>query len=847
MLLHTLPSGMRVLLDPIHTAPVLSFSMLVQVGSADESDSQAGISHVIEHMLFKGTPSRPVGTIARDVEAAGGEINAYTSFDQTVYYINMAKQFGDKGLEILADAVQHPLFDAEELARESEVILEEIRRERDNPGRFISEILFKESFQKHPYGRPIIGFDKTVRSFTRQHLVDYYKKWYVPNNRVFIVVGDFDPTTMLQKIERAFSEPPHANPPPKRERLAEPIQKGLRVVVAPDNIQTSYLAWGYHIPSVLDEDVPALDLLSHILAGSDSSRLEQQVKEKLGLVQNIYSYAYTPRDPALMVLGAQLSEKKLLKATQAICHEIERIRTELVTIEELKNAKLNIRSAQVYEKETVGGLSGKYAYFLATAGRADFEKEYFHRLMDLQAEDVRRAAQKYLSVENLTATVMIPKTAKKQITEKAWKTVLTKASGSPTKIAAVKQKEIQQWTLPNGIRLIVRENHALPLVAVTATGLGGLMFENKSNNGINGLISRTWTKGTKNKDQLTLAKTIEGMAAQIDPFSGRNSIGLKGEFLSDFFEEGLDLFTEILLEPSFDPKEVAKEKSCTIEAIRNQEDNLPSLAFFHFQKLLFPTHPFGMRGLGEIETIQKMTSPQLKSYYQKLITGKNLVVSVVGNVSAQEVHQKLKEGLKKIPARSVATPAPKLDPKPSRSQQTVLKKDKMQSHIVLGFQGTTITSPDYYPMTVLSNILSGQGGRLFLELRDKMSLAYAVSCVLHVGLDPGIFAIYIGTEPSKVPTALQGIKRELKLVTEQLVRPDELERTQQYLVGTYELELQKNSQLSSSYAFNELYGMGIEEVANYPKKIMAITRQDVLKVAQKYIHLDAATVSIIEP
>ena len=156
----TLDNGMQVLLEENHAAKVVSFNALAKVGSVNETDDEAGISHLIEHMLFKGTPTRPAGIIARDVEAAGGDINAYTSLDQTVYYINMASRFSKQGLEILADAIQNPLFDAEELAREKEVVLEEVRREQDNPSRMTIEHLFQSAYKAHTYGRPIIGFQK---------------------------------------------------------------------------------------------------------------------------------------------------------------------------------------------------------------------------------------------------------------------------------------------------------------------------------------------------------------------------------------------------------------------------------------------------------------------------------------------------------------------------------------------------------------------------------------------------------------------------------------------------------------------------------------------------------------
>ena len=407
----TLENGMQVLLEENHAAKVVSFNALVKVGSANETDDEAGICHVIEHMLFKGTPTRPAGAIARDVEAAGGEINAYTSIDQTVFYINMARRFADKGLSILADALRNPLFDADELAREAEVILEEIRREHDNPSRMVGEHLFEEAFKKHTYGRPIIGFPRTVKSFTRGQILSFYRRWYSPRNIVFIAMGDFESKKMLSEIRQAFDgfDGPEA---PAQEIPAEPPQTRPRLFVKAMNVQSAYLALGFHIPAITHEDVPAIDVMAHILGGADSSRLEQEIKEKRRLVHNIYSYAFTPKDPGIMAIGATLADADVPRAIEMIRREVERIQQEPVTSAELSRAKLNIRSNEIYEKETVGGQASKIAYFLATAGSHDFEGRYYAMLSEVRAENVREAARRYLSFESCTAVLIVPEGSK---------------------------------------------------------------------------------------------------------------------------------------------------------------------------------------------------------------------------------------------------------------------------------------------------------------------------------------------------------------------------------------------------------------------------------------------------
>lgn len=409
------------------------------------------------------------------------------------------------------------------------------------------------------------------------------------------------------------------------------------------------------------------------------------------------------------------------------------------------------------------------------------------------------------------------------------------------------ENEPKKIKLSNGVTVILRENHRLPIIAMSVCFLGGLLTENKKTNGIYHLWSQCVTKGTKKRSALGIAEAIEGMAGQLDGFSGKNSFGLRMEILSDYLQEGLDLFFEVLSEPAWDRKEVEKEKRLTIEAIKNQEDNLSALAFYHFQKNLFGNHPYGMRALGEIASVSKFTPKQLTECHRKRITAKNIVLGVVGNFSSASLLSTLEKKLAGLPKQAPPLSKVQRAVMPRGKKEIVTPKKKEQAHLVLGFLGPSFKSPDHYPMTVLNTLLSGMGGRLFVELRDKLSLAYSVTSVFQPGLDPGYFAVYIGTEPSKVPLARKAIETELKKIITTPVPSEELEKTKNHLVGTYELELQRNSGLAQAFAFDELYGQGYQEVFRYPEKILKVSPKDILAVAKKYINLERAVVSIVKP
>lgn len=844
---HKLENGMTIVLEENHAAKVISLSALVKVGSSQELENEAGISHVIEHMLFKGTPTRPTGSIARDVEAAGGEINAYTSIDQTVYYINMASRFADRGLEILTDAIQNPLFDAQELEREKEVILEEIRREKDNPSRMAIEQIFNTAYTAHTYRRPIIGYPETVKSFSHEMLLNFHRRWYCPKNITFIVVGDFNSSDMLSAIRERFKNHTGGEVP-CMDIPVEPEQLAMKSAVKGMNVQSAYISLGFHVPAITDADVPAIDLLSHILGGSDSSRLEQEIKEKKRLVHQIYCSAFTPRYPGLFSIGAVAAEENASKAIDAIWDELESVKARPVKSDELSRAKLFIRSNEIYDRETVGGQAAKIASFIATAGSYEFEKRYFQMISSVVTEDILRVAQRYLTRENCTISLVVPdssKLLKKGSTIRMGGALIKSKGKKPSKPSDGKVRPIK---LSNGIRMVIVENHSLPLVTICAAALGGSRFETKKNCGISMLTARSLTKGTKKRSAIEISSEIERYAGSIDGFSGRNSIGVRCEFLSEHLRSGFELFADILTNPSFDKTEVKNERTLQLKAIKDQEDALSSMAFAKFLEKIFPKHPYGFRSMGTLEAVKQLSERDLAAYYRKIVTTSNLVVGVVGDINAEEIVELAEEYLQALHSGKSATKKIPLDPRPKAIQKVeLIKRDKEQAHIVIGFQGTKLASPDRFAMTVLNNILAGQGGRLFLELRDKLSLAYSVSSVNSEGIDPGFFAVYIGTEPAKIDLACSAMLSELKKISTDEVSDAELDRSKQYLVGSYELDFQRFGSIAGMRTFNELYGLGQDELDEYPQRILEVKKEDVLRVAKKYITLGSYAISIIKP
>jgi len=848
---------MTVILKPNHTAPVVSLQAWVKTGSTDEQEGEAGIAHLHEHMLFKGTSRRGVGEIAREVEAAGGEINAYTSWNDTVYYINMASRYMDTGIDILADIIENASFDPAELEKEKEVVLEEIRRSKDMPEDRLSEAFLAKAYTLHPYRRPVIGLDETVREVTRDDIVRFYKKWYVPENMVWVMTGDFAPGQVLPGLEARLAKI-SARKIPDRQAAQEPPQTSPRAVLLRGDAKEASLEMGFHIPRLTDPDVPALDLLAQVLGSGRSSRLYQAVRMNKRVVDSVGAYSMTPKDPGMLLVSSSLEAGRIDEALQTILKEVYQTAFAPLKEEELRRAKLQIESDFIYQQETVSGQARELGYYEAIAGDLDFGRKYLEALRALKADDILRVAKKYLDPANLTIGVLLPDSEKDTgLTETALLDSAARARSQAQAVYAAgaapagkPEDAIRRIELPGGARLLVKESHDVPLVSMRAVFLGGLLTEDDQNNGISNFTGSMLTMGTSSRSVSRIAADIESLAGSLSGFSGRDSLGLSAEVVSWNFLPAFELFADVLLHPSFPQEELEKKREDILTAIRTREDNLGGLAFQLFWKGLYPGCPYGMDPLGTPETIRKMSRDDLAAYYRRQAVSGNLVVAIVGDVSTEEAVRTAERLLAEMPKAPFQRPAQawercKGDVSPSLER--TVSAEKLQAHLVMGGRGAVYTDSDRYSLAVLDAILSGQGGRLFVQLRDRQSLAYSVSSFTREGVEPGAVGVYIATSPGKRGVAIEGIKKQLARLCDQKIPADELERAKRYLTGTFELSLQTHSAQAAEIAYDELYGLGYDAYRQYAERIQGVSPEDVRKAARKYLDPDRMVEAAVLP
>lgn len=282
-------------------------------------------------------------------------------------------------------------------------------------------------------------------------------------------------------------------------------------------------------------------------------------------------------------------------------------------------------------------------------------------------------------------------------------------------------------------------------------------------------------------------------------------------------------------------------------AIRQQEDDLSRLVFKLFRKTLFEKHPYRMDSLGTLESVRSMSQKGLKEYYERIVVPENMVLTVVGDVDEEQVILAARKAFGSLKRTALLSPIIPQEPPLQEIRRHETNKTKEQAHFILGFLGVPFRHKDRYALEVLDAALSGQTGRLFRELRDKESLAYALNFMVQPNLDPGYIAVYMATHSHKLETAIEAVLRELKKVREEGLTEEEVVRAKRYLIGNFEIGLQTNGALANQVSLDELYGLGFDHYQRYPEEIERVSREDVQRVAREYLKLDSYAIAIIQP
>jgi len=829
----TLPNGLVILVEEDHSAPVASVQVWCETGSISEDKwLGAGLSHILEHMLFKGTATRQPNEIAQAIQNVGGYINAYTSFDRTVYWIDTPARGVSIALDILADAMMNSTLPPEEYVKEQEVIRREFAMGQDDPDRVSSLTLFAAAFRQHPYRHPVIGHLDIYNRLTRGDVMAYYKARYVPNNLFFVVVGDVDAQAVHDQLAAAFAPHPRQALPPLYIP-PEPPQFGRReehIEFPATELTRMEIAW--HIPELTHPDVPALDLLALVLGDGHSSRLYRRVREELALVHGIHAWCYTPGHPGLFGIESILDPENRDATQREVFAILEDIKANGITPEELAKALKQTVAGHLNNLSTARGKASDLGANWLLTRNCHFSRDYLAALQRVTLVDVSRVLHTYFTERNLTITSLNP-------------------PGSPaaaaTESTAAEVGVIQKFELANGLRLLVREDPRLPLVSAVACFKAGMLVETPADNGINRLYSRVLLKGTQTRTAEEIAEQIESLGGGIGAESGNNSLGVSVKVMQPDMAAGLEILADVLRNPTFPDTAIAREKEAQLASIKAEDEEATSLARNLMRRTLYSGHPYGLRGSGSPETVAALNRDQLLAFHRQFVTGRNGVIAVFGAVNAQEVKALVEQTLGALPSGQPALENPP-QPAPLAGSQSVEEhKPKEQAIVMVGFRGLDIFSPDRYALELIEEACSDLGSRFFIRIREKLGLAYFVGASQMTGLVPGPFIFYLGTDPAKVEAVKAEFLDEIRALAAEGLTPEELERAKAKLLGQEALRNQSNDTLAHSCALDELYGLGFDEYTRLRGCIEAVSLEDVRAVARKLFREAPSVVAVVQP
>jgi len=827
---YTLPNGLTVLLKQDTAAPVSSVQVWVKTGSIHEGAFLgAGLSHYLEHMLFKGTERRAGREISATVQAHGGYINAYTTFDRTVYYIDVPGNHTTVAIDLLADAVLHSVLPADEVAKEKDVILREIDMCLDDPDQRLSQALFETAFRTHPYRQPIIGHRDVFSAVTRDDLMAYYRARYVPNNLVVVVVGDVDLAATKAAIAAHFGKAP-------RVRLApvlvpdETAQLSRREQHLHEDVQVSRAGLGWQIPGLTHPDAPALDLLAMVLGHGDSSILWQSIREKARLVHSIDAMSWSPGTSGLFYISYLADPDKRVAAEQAIRRELDRVAAKGISPAAVAKAVRQAVTSEINMRKTMSGQASRLGSGEVVVGDIHYSRGYFQRLFALTPAKLRQVMHTYLVPEKLTVVSSNPASS------------APAAAGPDSRTAT--SLDFDEIKLPNGARLLLQPNHHLPSLNFRLAFAGGAMFEPVGRRGLNALVATLLTKDTARRSAEEVARAIEAVGGSFHEFSGNNSFGLSAEVLPGDTDLALELIADAVLRPAFKPARLEIERDSAQAALKESLDDVVTVGRKKLREKFFAGHPFAVETGGDESGLRAIRMADVQALHRRLVVSGNAVLAVSGDFDARKLAPKLKAFLAKLPQGAAPKSAGELA---IATGDYIENQPRQQAIVFQAFPGPGLQADDYIVSEVADELFSGMSSHLFERVREEKSLAYFVRSSRIVGLGAGMFYFYAGTSPEQYGEVIAELDLEIKRVADGGVTPAELDRCQVRLKAAKRMGLQTNSARAMQAALNAIYGLPVNDWRSYDARVDAVTLDAIQQFARRYFLRGKRVQLVVKP
>jgi len=838
----TLPNGLRVFLKPVPGSPVVSTLVAYNVGSADEELDHTGLSHYLEHLMFKGTDKLQPGDIDRMCQRNGGQNNANTSEDVTVFEFDFASDRWKTALEIEADRMRNLRIDAKhEFEQEKGAVISELDMYEDQAWDLEMKVLLPLLYgEKAPYGHPIIGEKAHVRGATAEIIKKHYDRWYHPNNAVLVIAGGFDEKDAWETIQKLFGPIPKGELP---ARKAVPEHKPREETVRrkfDSKFPTPRLLLGFNSVDQRNADAIPLDVLGAILTNGKTSRLHQRLIEEDGTATLIEASNTSGRYPGWFAIQAELFKAgEMKKVEEAIFAEIKKLANEGPTDTELKRVRRTMAAAHIFSHEDVHELADTIARGVV-ANDMDFVKRYLPTLIKVTKDDVQRVAKKFLIEQKPVVIESIPTNGGAGAGEKPSTKKRQLHRDVPKKIGAgFDLKDAKTVVLDNGLKLLLLENHRLPIVVAEASVARVRLHEPADQVGIAAMMGSLLEEGTTTRTGPQIALAIEDTGGAMSMSAGGGSL----KVLADDAELGLDLLFDCLINPVFKKDEVESKREQLLVQLTEEEQQADQRAMRAFKAAIYGQHPFGRPG-AKIDVVKKLTPNDLKKFHRRVFVPNNTTVSIVGDFDSEKIIAGIKKRTADWRTGYIQKPLIKDTPFEKPFTQLVISEPAAaQLTVYLGHLGITRTNPDYYKLLVMDYILgtgTGFTDRLSSSLRDRQGLAYSVSAKItgSAGEQPGTFTAAIGTFPDKFEQVKAGFLKEIKRIREEVPEKEEVEDVKKYLTGVLAFSMTTCGEAADMLLSIDRYKLGLDYLQAYRKAVESVTPEEVREVAKKYLDPD---------
>lgn len=792
-----------------------SVQVWFRAGSALENKEDFGIAHFLEHMFFKGTPTRPGAKIAHDVESFGGEINAFTSFDYTCYYINTPNHKLKTTSDILLDMVSNPMFLEDDITPERGVVFEEYRRSQDNPSQYSFQKIQEACFTGG-YSHPILGNEKTITSFSQAQLKRFRKSHYNLKNCMLLVAGDLKEKNKIIKTIEKYKVPqgPASQFPEFR------LKKTSQVQVHAKATQLATLSLCIQAPDFEDASAVHEDLALNCLAHGESSRLYLDLVNKDSLANSVGCSTMFMNHGGLHYLRVSFPLEHLEKVLERLESNIVQALKEPFESKEVNKIKNQYLASKIYDKESLESYSFSLGHSYAQTGNIHSDELFVENIRKSSVQDTRKGFESLLSKPHHW-NLQVPLDSDVKAIEKKLKNFRDQFS-KKTKISKTKEKnpktkiktstfdpQVKLYNLKPGVDLLYRQNLMCPTFVMHTYLKGGITEETQRSNGLYHLLSGLLTRGYKDVDYNQMKEELDYYSASFHAFSGKNAYGLTLHGQSEHFYPLSEHFFGSLISPNIEKKWLDHEKEMVKRALKNQKEDPIKTCFKEVSKLLFNGHPYSFPMIGTEKTISTMTSKKLLEVHRENLEQKNILITYCGDKPFEEIVSFLEDKLQSLSNRKEAK-LKKKEILPLVDEHRFISFDREQTQIFHGTPIKGIGSQDSLVMKMITTYLSGQSSELFVEVRDRQGLCYTAQPVHFNALEGAYWGIYMASGHDKVSPALKAIKDLISKICHHGLPKKEFNRIKKMIEGQNLLNVQTNDDYTNIYAVTTFQGLGLD-------------------------------------